>query len=124
MNAMKWLGVAAVVVLLNTTARAEDEPDYAKLLIGKWEVTKADEGTAPVGTVIEFTKDAKVKVTIKKGEDLEMQEGAYKVEKDTVTVTMKKDGEEQSKKVTISKISEKEMTCKHDDGKVVELKKK
>jgi hypothetical protein len=37
---------------------------------------------------------------------------------------MKKDGEEQTKKVTISKISEKEMTCKHEDGKMVELKKK
>ena len=124
MNAFKWLGVAAVVVVLSTTARAQDETDHAKLLIGKWEVTKADEGTVPVGAVIEFTRDAKVKITVKKGDDLETQEGAYKVEKDTLTVTMKKDGEEQSKKVTISKISEKEMTCKHEDGKVVELKKK
>ena len=61
MNALKWLSVAAVVVLLNTSARAQDEPDYAKLLIGKWEVAKADEGTVPVGSVIEFTRDAKVK---------------------------------------------------------------
>jgi uncharacterized protein (TIGR03066 family) len=124
MNTLKWLGVAAMVVLMNTSARAQDETDYAKLLIGKWEVTKADEGTVPVGSLIEFTRDGKVKATIKKGEDLEMQEGAYKVEKDTLTVTMKKDGEEQSKKITISKISEKEMTCKHEDGKVLELKKK
>jgi uncharacterized protein (TIGR03066 family) len=123
MNAFKWLGVATVVVLFNTTARTQDEPDRAKLLIGKWEVTKAEEGTVPVGSVIEFTRDAKVKVTIKKGDDLETQEGAYKIEKDTLTVTMKKDGEEQSKKVTILKISEKDMSCKHEDGKVVELKK-
>jgi hypothetical protein len=37
---------------------------------------------------------------------------------------MKKDGEEKSHKATISKINEKEMTCKHEDGKIMELKKK
>jgi uncharacterized protein (TIGR03066 family) len=116
--------MAAMVVVLSTSARAQDEPDHAKLLIGKWEVTKADEGTAPVGTLIEFTRDGKVTATVKKDESQEVTEGAYKIEKDTLTVTMKKDGEEQSKKVTISKISEKEMTCKHEDGKVVELKKR
>jgi uncharacterized protein (TIGR03066 family) len=88
-----------------------DEPDHAKLLIGRWEVTKADEGTVPVGTLIEFTKDGKVKLSVKKDESLEVTEGAYKIEKDTLTVTVKKDGEEQSKKVTISKISEKEMSA-------------
>jgi len=124
MKALKWMGVAAMVVVLNGCARAADEADVAKFLIGKWEVTKADEGTVPEGSIIEFTRDGKVKASIKKGESLEVTEGTYKVEKDTVTVTMKKDGEEQSKKVTISKINEKEMTCKHDDGKVVELKKK
>lgn len=124
MKALKWMGVAAMVVVFNASARAADEADVAKFLIGKWEVTKADEGTVPEGSIIEFTRDGKVKASIKKGESLEITEGTYKVEKDTVTVTMKKDGEEQSKKVTISKINEKEMTCKHEDGKVVELKKK
>jgi uncharacterized protein (TIGR03066 family) len=124
MNALKWLGMAAMFVVLSTTARAADESDHAKLLIGKWEVTKADEGTVAVGSIIEFTRDGKVKATIKKGQDLETHEGAYKIEKDLLTVSMKKDGEEQSKKLTISKISEKELTVKHEDGKVVELKKK
>ena len=124
MKALKWLGVAAMVVVLNTSGRAGEDTDYAKLLIGKWEVTKADEGTVPVGSIIEFTRDGKFKASIKKGESQEVSEGTYKVEKETVTVTMKKDGEEQSKKVTLSKINEKEMTCKHEDGKIVELKKK
>jgi len=94
------------------------------LLIGKWEVTKADEGTVPVGAIIEFTRDGKVMTSVKKGDDLETHEGAYKLEKDTLTVTMKKDGEEKTKKITITKITEKEMTTKDEDGKVVELKKK
>jgi len=124
MNAMKWLGMAAMVVVLSTNARADDEADKAKLLIGKWEVTKADEGTVPVGAIIEFTRDGKVMTSVKKGDDLETHEGAYKLEKDTLTVTMKKDGEEKTKKITITKITEKEMTTKDEDGKVVELKKK
>jgi uncharacterized protein (TIGR03066 family) len=124
MSALKWMGVAAMVVLLNTSARAVDEADIAKFLIGKWEVTKAAEGTVPEGSIIEFTRDGKVKASTKKGESLEITEGTYKIEKDTVTVTMKKDGEEKSHKATISKINEKEMTCKHEDGKIVELKKK
>jgi len=101
-----------------------DEADVAKFLIGKWEVTKAPEGTVPEGSIIEFTRDGKVKASAKKGESLEITEGTYKIEKDTVTVTMKKDGEEKSHKATITKINEKEMTCKHEDGKIVELKKK
>ena len=36
---------------------------------------------------------------------------------------MKVNGEEKTKKCTITKISEKEMTKKDEDGKVVELKK-
>jgi uncharacterized protein (TIGR03066 family) len=124
MNALKWMGVAVMIVVLNTSARSADEADHAKLLIGKWEVTKADEGTVPEGSIIEFTRDGKVKAITKKGESQEISEGSYKIEKDTLTVTMKKDGEEKSHKVTISKINEKEMTVKHEDGKIVELKKK
>ena len=42
-------------------ARAGEESDLAKKLVGKWEITKADEGTIPPGTMVEFTKDGKFK---------------------------------------------------------------
>jgi uncharacterized protein (TIGR03066 family) len=124
MNALKWLGVAAVVVLLNASARAQDKVDYEKLLVGKWEVTKADEGTVPPGALIEFTKDGKIKASFKKGEEDVTVEGTYKVEKNTFILTMKMGDEEKKQTITIIKISEKEMTTKNEDGKVVELKKK
>ena len=96
MNALKWLGVAAMVVVANTSARAEDDKvDYAKLIVGKWEVTKADEASVPVGTLIEFTKDGKLKATIKKGDADENVEGTYKVVKNTFEVTLKMGDEEQ-----------------------------
>src|SRR5262245_59575353 len=120
MNALKWLGVATVIVLLSTGGRAEDKVDYAKLMVGKWEVTKADEGSVPEGTLIEYTKDGKMKASVG-GMDLE---GTYKVEKNTFIFTMKIGDVEKKQTITITKISEKEMATKGEDGKVVELKKK
>jgi uncharacterized protein (TIGR03066 family) len=122
MNALRWLGVAAMVVVLNTSTQGSD--DYPKLIVGKWEVTKADEGTVAPGCTIEFSKDGKVKADIKKGEEREMLEGTYKIEKDTLIVTMKKGAEDKPDKITITKLTEKELITKHEDGKVVELKKK
>ncbi|HJZ93443.1 MAG TPA: TIGR03066 family protein [Gemmataceae bacterium] len=124
MSTLRWLAVGAIACLLVPGARAEDKPDYAKLLVGKWEVSKADEGTVPTGTIIEFTKDGKVTLTGKKdGADVTM-DGTYKLEGDKFTVTMKRDDKEQTHTITIKKISEKEMTTENPEGKVVELKKK
>src|SRR5262249_50426586 len=122
MNALRLFAVCVVVGLLGA-ARADEKPDYAKLIVGKWEVTKAEEGTVPAGAVIEFTKDGKVKMTAKMDDkDLKI-EGTYKVEKDTFTVTAKIGDKEKTDTITITKISEKEMFTKGTDGKVVELKK-
>jgi uncharacterized protein (TIGR03066 family) len=123
MNAMKLLGVGAVMVLLSAGTRAQEKVDYAKLIVGKWEATKADAGTIPVGTIVEFTKDGKMKVSIKEGGMEQTLEGTYKVEKDTFTFTLKVNGEDRMQTITITKISEKELATKDKEGKVVELKK-
>lgn len=124
MNAMKWLGVAAMFSLLNAGARAEDKVDYAKMLVGKWEVSKADDGGVPVGALIEFTKDGKMKATLKKDDNDVTLEGTYKVEKNTFIMTMKVGDMEKTQTITITKITDKEMSTKSEDGKVVEMKKK
>ena len=54
---MNALRVLVVVCLVAAVGRAEEKPDYAKMIVGKWEVTKADEGTLPKGSIVEFTKD-------------------------------------------------------------------
>jgi uncharacterized protein (TIGR03066 family) len=124
MRTLKWLGMAVMVVVMSANARAVDDVDYAKLVVGKWEVTKADEGSIPPGCTIEFTKDGKVKAHLKKEGEEKMLDGTYKVEKNTLLVVMKEGGEDKKHTITITKISEKEMSTKGDDGKVVELKKK
>jgi uncharacterized protein (TIGR03066 family) len=124
MNALKLLAVGAMVWFMSAGARAEDKIDYAKMIVGKWEVTKADEGTVAAGTLIEFTKDGKFKVNGKK-DDMELAiDGTYKVEKDTFTFTMKIGDEERTQTITITKITDKEMHTKNKDDKVVNLTKK
>lgn len=124
MNTLRWLAVGVVVALFGTTARAEDKPDYAKLIVGKWEVTKADEGTVPPGSVVEFTKDGKFIVIGKEGGTEQTFEGKYTVEKDTFTFTLKVGDQEHSDTITMTKISDTEMSTKNKQGKVVELAKK
>ena len=124
MYVTRLLAFGAVVCLLGGISRADDKIDYAKMIVGKWEVTKADAGTVPPGAVVEFTKDGKMKVTAKKDTEEVTYEGTYKVEKNTFTMKLKVGDEEKMKTITITKISDKEAATKDEDGKVVELKRK
>lgn len=124
MNAFKLLAVGAVAIVFTVGARAEEKSDLAKMLVGKWEITKADEGTIPVGTMVEFTKDGKCSVTMKVGDKEEKMEGKYKVEPHKFIVMFKQGDTEMSHTITVTKITDKEMTTKDEEGKVVESKKK
>ena len=124
MNALRLFAVGAVVCLLVAGARAEEKQDAAKLIVGKWECTKADPESLPVGAVVEFTKDGKMKVIVKMG-DMEMTiEGTYKVEKDKFTFALKMGDQEHKDTITIKKISDKEMVTENPEGKKVELARK
>jgi len=122
MKAVKFFAFAVALCLVGSLARADDK-DYAKLIVGKWEVTKADPGTVPEGTVVQFTKDGKLKVTHKKDDKDINIEGTYKVEKNKISLNMKVGTDEKKKTITIVKISEKEMSTKDEDDKGVDLKK-
>lgn len=113
------------VCLIGGGMRAEEKKtDYAKLLVGKWEATKVDEGTLPKGSIVEFTKDGKLKVIAKEnGQDMTI-DGTYKVEENKFTITVKIGEEEHSNAIIITKINDKEMATKDKDGKVVELVRK
>ena len=125
MNALRLLAVGAIVCLAASSARADDKADNAKLLVGKWEITRADEGTVPVGAIIEFTKDGKMKAKFKRDDKDVTREGTYTVDKDTINLVTKKDDDTERKQViTITKISDKEMSLKGEDGKTLDLKKK
>ena len=118
MNTLKLLGALAIICLIGTAARA-DEKDTAKKLVGKWEVTKADEGTLPAGATVEFTKDGKYYFGAPGGG---RTEGTYKVNGDELTITTVKDGNKDTSKRTIKKIDDTDLELNFS-GKVVPYKK-
>ena len=124
MNALKLLAGAAVVCLAGASARAEDKPDYVKLVVGKWEVSNTDEESVPKGAAIEFTKDGKVKFTGKKDDAEVSIDGTYTLDGNKLTAVMKMGDMEQKHTITITKISDTEMAVEGEDGKKVELTRK
>ena len=125
MSALRLVAVLAVVGLVGAGLSADDKkPDYAKQIVGKWEVTKADEGTLPTGSIVEFTKDGKFKAVEKDGDKEVVFEGTYKVTGDKFDITIKVGEESHSNTITITKLTDDELHTKDKDGKVVEVKKK
>ena len=126
MNTLRLLSLATMVCVLTVGARAEDKtekPDNAKLIVGKWEVTKADK-EMPVGAVIEFGKDGTMKITAKTGGKEQSVDAVYKVEGDQVQFTLKlPDREEKKEPLTIKKLSEEELVLDMEKGRSVEFKR-
>jgi len=120
---MKALKVLAVACLVAAVGRAEDKPDYAKMIVGKWEVTKADEGTLPKGSIVEFTKDGKFTSREKLGDKDVTFEGTYKVTGDKFDLDLKMGDQSIKVSITITKLTADEMHTKNDQGQVVEVKK-
>src|SRR5258708_7451554 len=124
MNAMRLLAVGAIVCLLSAGLRDEDKTDYAKLMVGKWECSKADEGTLPVGSKDEFNKDGKITVAAKMGDKEEVMTGTYTVKEKTFSMVLKSGDMEHKMTITIKKIDDKTMTTANEEGKIVELSQK
>jgi uncharacterized protein (TIGR03066 family) len=93
------------------------------MLVGKWEITKAAEGTPPAGTIVEFGKDGKLTVTIKMEDKSVTMEGTYKCDAKKFTCTFKDGDKEKSMVHDVSKITDKELTFTFE-GKDVSAKKK
>jgi uncharacterized protein (TIGR03066 family) len=122
MNVLKLCAVGVVMCLVVAGVRADDS-DLAKQLVGKWELTKAAEGTPPVGTIVEFTKDGTVKVSGKNEDKPFSMEGKYKLETNGFVCTFNENGKEKVIVHKDVKIDGKMMTFMTEDGKVVELKR-
>jgi uncharacterized protein (TIGR03066 family) len=115
--------VFAGIMTLGFTTAATAADDTKKLLVGKWEVVKADEMTLPVGAVVEFSADGKLKVTAKIGGKEESHEGTYTAEEKSFTYKMKVNDNEVSNKITIKKITESDLETVNPENKNVTLKK-
>jgi uncharacterized protein (TIGR03066 family) len=122
MNVLHLMGAGVIVCVLAVGIRAE-EKDNPKLVVGKWKVVKASPGTFPLGTVLNLSKDDKVKVVGNRDGKEFVHAGTYAVDGAQIIVTVKMKGEQQKHTFTITKISDKEMVTEHGGGGTIEFKK-
>jgi uncharacterized protein (TIGR03066 family) len=92
-------------------------------IVGAWKISKSERRTAP-GSLVELTKDGKIKMTVKvQGSDF-MVAGTYKVEGDRITITTREEGEDKTDSFTILKLTDTELEIKDEKGKTDVWKKK
>ncbi len=115
------MAIAATFVLAFSTFAVA--ADNKKLLVGKWEAVKVDPDSLPVGTIVEFMADGKLKVTMKMDGKETTMDGTYTVDGDSFTYKMKIGDDEHSQKITIKKISETELDTADPDKKNASFKK-
>jgi len=99
----------------------KDNPDYAKLIVGRWEVTKTYNARhAPIGAVYEFNKTGSLKITCKRDGEEDIADGTYKVEKEKLLLTIEKDEKDH---VTIKELTDRKFVVAVTTKELVELKR-
>jgi uncharacterized protein (TIGR03066 family) len=121
---MRALGLAAAVLLVcGLSIRAEEKADNAKKLVGEWEVVRIEGDPLPVGSVIIFTKEGKMKVTIKKDGEERTFGATYKVDGDKLSVLL--EGRTSPDSLLIKKVSADALVISDDKGRAtMEFKRK
>jgi uncharacterized protein (TIGR03066 family) len=123
MNVLRLMEAGVVVCVLAVGARAGEEKIDPKMVIGEWKVVKASPGTFPLGTILDLSKDGKVKV-VRTGDGKESYHaGTYEMDGATIVITVTVGGEKQKHTLTITKISDTEMATEHGGGGTIEFKK-
>ncbi|MBN9117640.1 MAG: TIGR03066 family protein [Planctomycetes bacterium] len=103
----------ALGLLLCGALSADDKKIDAKLLVGKWRLKEDKDASM----VLEFGKDGKLTTTLKlKGKE-EKSVDSYKVEGNTLIVTEKVGGKEETTKTVILKLTDTEMVSRRDKAK-------
>jgi uncharacterized protein (TIGR03066 family) len=120
----KLLAFASVLLLgLASAAVAAEKVDASReKLVGVWEAAKGD---LPKGSIVEFTKDGKIKLEVKAEGKSHTEEGAYELDGDTIKTTHKgKDGKEVKESLKIKKLTDEQLVTEDERGKVDGFKRK
>jgi len=115
------------VVAFGPAAAADDKADkneFAKKIVGKWEITKAGGDVGP-GSTLDFARDGKLVLVIKEGDKSRTLKGSYKLAKDKVTITLMADETESfDQTLTIKKLTDDAMELVDENEGVDVLKRK
>jgi uncharacterized protein (TIGR03066 family) len=118
------LALAGVLAFGAAAVAADDKKDdKAAKLVGTWEVTKGE--SLPPGSIAEFTKDGKLKLTVKDGDKVVLSaEGTYKIDGDSLTVKLKDpNGKDHEETMKVKSLTDKELVTFDDNKKTDTFKK-
>ena len=123
MNALRLIAAGFLMLGIVAGVRAEDKVSKDNI-VGSWEVTKSEEPPPPVGSVVEFGKDGKMKVVRKQdGKDMTI-EGTYTFKDDKIDMVLKIEDKEVKHSITIKKVDGDVISVENEKGKTLELKRK
>ncbi len=97
--------------------------DNATKIVGKWEITKADDKNL-MGAAVEFTKDGKLVIKLKVDDKDVTLDGTYKVEKDQLHTKIKIEDQVNEDTDTITKLTDDALELIDKEKKVTILKRK
>lgn len=105
-------------------AAADDaKDDFAKKIVGKWEITRAGGDVGP-GSTLEFAKDGKFVMVVKDGDKTNTLKGSYKIAKDKLTVTLMMEDTAFDQTLTIKKLTDDDMELLDENNMTDVLKRK
>lgn len=127
---MRFVLGCGLAVLLAATGAADDKKDKDKKdkdkkdkkeavvdaakLVGKWELAVGMPAGAKV--MVEFTKDAKVVLSVAAGGKSEKVEGGYKLDGTKLTITVKRAGQERAEGLRVLKLTDTELVTEDEKG--------
>src|SRR5437870_1835075 len=131
MNGLRVFVAGIMVCMLAVCARADDKkqkPDYAKLLVGRWDVTRDSQGPPrglAVGMTFEFGKDGRMETMRRENGSVATGYAYYKVKDDKIRYRgMSPKGVGKPEDFTIKKITERELVLEFEKDQTIEFKRK
>ena len=117
------LGCTLAALLIGTATMSADDKDVkidVKKLLGKWEPAEAKKDAK---IIIEFAKDGKLVISADGGgKDIKI-DGTYKINGNKIDLALTFGGQEQKETLTVTKLTDDEMSTEDSKGKKESLKR-
>lgn len=92
------------------------------MIVGVWEVVEGSD--LPEGSILEFSKDGKLRKTLKEKGNHLTTEGSFEVDVNHLTMKTRHEGKEEEEKATITRLTDNELAYQKEKGKTAELRRK
>lgn len=122
MRAVYGSVMVVAVVLATATAGADDKVD-AKKLIGKWEASGGKAVDEGIGGTLEFLKDGKLTLRMRKGELKKEATGTYKLDGKKLTLALESGGKQKTEDVTVTELTDTTLKLKDSRDLIDEFKR-